>query len=163
MSLINCYRLVSILLTTIAVLGFATPKAQASLLVASNATNSVLEYDEITGAFIKTFISSGSGGLKEPLDLTFGPDGNLYVVSRATDSILKYNGTTGEFINAFVQSGSGGLKNPIDLDFGSDGNLYVSNSGLNGGFGEPAPINNSANNVLKYNGTTGEFINRPLA
>ncbi len=44
MSLINCYRLVSILLTTIAVLGFATPKAQASLLVASNATNSVLEY-----------------------------------------------------------------------------------------------------------------------
>ena len=57
-------------------------------------------------------LPSGSGGLNEPYDLAFGPNGNLFVTSYQTNSILEYNGTTGAFITQFVPSGSGGLTQP---------------------------------------------------
>jgi hypothetical protein len=53
--------------------------------------------------------------------------------------------TRGEFINAFVSSDSGGLSSPWDLVFGPDGDLYVSS------------VNNGE--VLRYDGTTGAFLN----
>ena len=116
------------------------PIACADLLVGSFNTNSVLRYDETTGAFLGVFASGG--GLDRPLELLFGPDGNLYVTSFGTDSVLRYNETTGVFIDAFVPAGSGGLAAPQGAVFGPDGNLYVS----------------SADSVLRYSGTTGTFI-----
>ena len=122
------------------------PTAYADLLVGSFSTDSVLRYDETTGAFVGVF-ASGSG-LNSPIGLVSGPDGNLYVtsidVTSTLGSVLRYNGTTGAFIDAFVPSGSGGLDAPQDAVFGLDGNLYVS-SGNTG-------------SVLRYNGTTGAFI-----
>ncbi|MEH2314250.1 MAG: hypothetical protein V7K35_23255 [Nostoc sp.] len=44
----------------------------------------------------------------------------------------------------FVTSNSGGLSGPVKQTFGSDGNLYVSSI--------------LTNNVLRYNGKTGAFI-----
>src|SRR3954447_15508341 len=42
-------------------------------------TGSVLKYDGTTGAFLTTFVASGSGGLNYPWKILFGGDGKLYV------------------------------------------------------------------------------------
>ena len=95
------------------------PRAGATdLFVSSLNSNSVLQYNGTTGAFINAFVPSGSGGLLGPRELTFGPNGNLFVSSFGTNSVLQYNGTTGAFINVFVPSSSGGLDGPTYLTFG---------------------------------------------
>ena len=134
------------------------PAAQGGgpdLLVASQGSASVLRYVGQTGAFIDAFVPAGSGGLASgcfqgPGGMLFGPDGNLYVTSGGnSDSVLRYDGRTGEFIDQFVTSGSGGLNQPTGLIFGPDDNLYVSS-------GNPAVP--SSDNVLRYDGQTGAFI-----
>jgi hypothetical protein len=42
----------------------------------------VLRYDGATGAFLGSFVDTGSGGLGEPTGLDFGSDGDLYVAER---------------------------------------------------------------------------------
>jgi hypothetical protein len=127
-------------------------------------TGNILRYDERTGDFLGVFIPTGSGGLGRPDGLVFGPDGNLYVCSsKDLGSILRYDGITGEPLPSrgnsgatFVPSGSGGLTfgGPTEggawLIFGPDGNLYVPSGSIGG---PPA-----ASKVLRFNGTTGEFI-----
>lgn len=139
-----------IALTISAVIGLITLPAQAALLVSSSSDNSIKQYDEITGAYIRDFVSSGSGGLLNPQGLTLGPDGNLYVSSSDTNSVKKYDGTTGSYINDFVSSGSGTLYQPNGLTFGPDNNLYVANTIQSNSTESSA--------VIKYEGTTGNFI-----
>lgn len=123
--------------------------ARADLLVGSYNTSSVERYDETTGAFLGDFVVSGSGGLMNPILVLFGPDGNLYVTSGglngtpSNSSVNRYDGT-GAFIDNFVTVGSGGLAGPVSARFGPDGNLYVTS--LN------------SNQVLRYDGMTGNFI-----
>jgi DNA-binding beta-propeller fold protein YncE len=127
-------------------------------------TGNILRFDERTGDFLGEFIPTGSGGLGRPDGLVFGPDGNLYVCSsKELGSILRYDGITGDPLPSrgnsgatFVSEGSGGLTfgGPVEggawLIFGPDGNLYVPS----GGIGRPP----AESNVLRFNGTTGEFI-----
>src|SRR5262245_42049183 len=101
--------------------------------------DTVKRYHGVTGAFIDTFASGG--GLRFPGGLAFGPDGNLYVSSGFSDSVLRYDGRTGAFLDAFATGG--GLNSPTGLVFGPDGNLYVAGS---------------LSKIVRYNGTTGEFI-----
>jgi sugar lactone lactonase YvrE len=89
----------------------------SGLFVVSNFPNEVREFDTTTGAFVQVFVSAGSGGLSDPVGLTFGPDGDLYVTSRGDDSIKRYDGATGAFVSSFVPSASGGLDDPFDLAF----------------------------------------------
>lgn len=129
--------------------------ADNNLYVVSN-NSSVLRYNGMTGAFIDTFVPVGSGGLTLPTNLTFRPDGLLYVSSFgeqgfATGAILRYNAVTGAFVDAFVAPGSGGLVNPTSLLFTPEGNLLVAT--VNDGSG-----NTGNEKVLRYNGTTGAFI-----
>src|SRR5437016_6136804 len=91
--------------------------AYADLYVISPYSNSVLRYNEGTGAFIDTFVTPGSGGLLGPRGLLFGSDGNLYVTSHDNSSVMRYDGTTGAPLPAsgqtgatFVAKGSGGLQ-----------------------------------------------------
>lgn len=124
----------------------ALAQSQSQLYVISSQKNEVLRYNGTTGKFIGAFVSSGSGGLDTPEDLTFGPDGNLYISSAKTDQILRYNGNDGAFIDVFVSAGSGGLHAPSSIAFGPDGNLYVASY--------------NTNEVLRYNGTSGAFIDK---
>jgi DNA-binding beta-propeller fold protein YncE len=77
----------------------------------------VKEFNATTGAFVQTFVTSGSGGLSGPKGLDFGPDGNLYVASANDNAVRKFNGANGAFMSVFVPSGSGGLSGPVDLAF----------------------------------------------
>ena len=129
---------------------FAGPRGLAfgpdnNLYAVSYNDAKVLRYSGATGAFIDTFVPSGSGGLSTPSSLTFGPDGNLYVPggSLPNTHVFRYNGNTGAFMGKFASVGE---LAPIDLVFGPDGNLYVTVQGETSG-------------VLRFNGTTGAFIN----
>jgi streptogramin lyase len=140
------------LLATLAGMMIAfVPCAYADLYVGTLNSNNVLRYDEVTGAFIDTFVSPGDDGPFSARGLIIGHDGNLYISSFNNNRVLRYNATTGDPVPApgqtgatFVPQGSGGLQGPAGLILGRDGNLYVS-SRLN-------------HNVLRYNGTTGDFI-----
>jgi hypothetical protein len=130
------------------------------LYVASANTSSVLRYDPVTGASAGTFIATGSGGLEQARGLLFS-NGYLYVTSAGTtttgagvNSVLRFDATTGAPAGVsgqpgdavFISSGSGGLTNPSTIVFGPDGNAYVSSSA------------SSSNAVLRYNSTTGAYI-----
>jgi hypothetical protein len=115
-----------------------------TLLVASRANHRVIEYNLATGAFIGNFVAPGSGGLTQPLALTFGPDQNLYV-SSTSNQVFKYNGQTGAFMSIFVTAaGNGGLSNPRGMAFKPDGNLLVTSF--------------ATNRVLEFSGNTGAYI-----
>ena len=165
------------------------PRVHADLFVGNffgPGNEDVLRYNGTTGAFVSTFVPTGSGGLSFPLGGTFGPDGNLYVSDSDHEAVLRYNGTTGAFMNAFAQN----VDDPAGLRFGPDSNLYVASSsspgevsrfnGLTGALvGVPfgsgqlsnpegvtfGPDGNlyvaggDTNSVLRYNPTTGAFIN----
>jgi hypothetical protein len=139
------------------------------LYVVSQETNAVLRYDPATGAPAglsgvpgdAAFIPSGSGGLDAPRGLLFR-NGYVYVTSVGTTgdtgpgvcSVLRYGAVTGAPAGVsgvpgdavFVPASSGGLTNPSSIVFGPDGNAYVSSTA------------SSSNAVLRYNGTTGAFI-----
>jgi hypothetical protein len=124
-----------------------------NLYVASFETATILRYNGSTGAFLDEFVPFGGGGLSGPIGLIFGPDSNLYVNNANAAAVMRYDGTTGAPLPGqgltdafFTAPGSGGLSSPnMGLTFGPDGNLYV------GGFG--------SNNVLRYDGSTGAFLN----
>jgi sugar lactone lactonase YvrE len=114
-----------------------------NLYVSSRGTQSVDRYQGPAGAAPgsplpaagqsgATFVATASGGLDNPFDLVFGPDGNLYVASTTTkDAVLKFNGTTGGFIMTYVAPGAGGLGEPRGLAFDQDGRLYLADVATN--------------------------------
>ena len=55
-----------------------------NLYVASQFVSEVKEFDGTMGAFVSTFVTSGSGGLSGPTAVAFGPDrpllGTIYLV-----------------------------------------------------------------------------------
>jgi len=51
----------------------------ADLLVASISSSSILRFSN-SGTLLGNFVTPGSGGVRNPANPLFGPDGNLYVV-----------------------------------------------------------------------------------
>ncbi len=113
----------------------------ADLLVCDCSGDRIVRYVDTLPASSE---SIAGGSLNCPLELTFGPDGNLYATSFYSGSVLRFDGTSGEFLDEFVSAGSGGLSQPWGLTFGPDGNLYVTSSGNE--------------RVLRYDGGTGAFL-----
>ncbi|MBK1987091.1 hypothetical protein A0J48_005990 [Sphaerospermopsis aphanizomenoides BCCUSP55] len=132
----------------------------SSFLVGNTNGDNVLIFDAATGNYVGEFITAEEGGLDHPDTLLFGPDGNgdgksdLYIANGAeaeTSSILRFDGQTGEFIDVFIgdnadtdEDETGGLIRPYGIAFGPDGNLYVASF--------------LTDQILRYDGVTGEFI-----
>ncbi|MCH7602596.1 MAG: hypothetical protein IIB54_07520 [Planctomycetes bacterium] len=109
-----------------------------NLFVASLRTDSVLEYDGTTGAFVGVFVDPpppplAAPGAKSlpvayainPFGIGFGPNGNFYVTS-STNEVMEFDGVTGAFISIFVTAASnGGLDTPRQILFKPNGNLIV--------------------------------------
>jgi DNA-binding beta-propeller fold protein YncE len=120
------------------------------LLVDSYDNDSVMRYDENTGAFVDTLVPKGSGGLNDSIGMILGPDHDLYVsnhleplTSGQTSSVLRFNGTTGTFLGVIADSSQ--VSSPRGICFGPDGNLYVAEG-------------KGPGTVLRFDGTTGAFI-----
>ena len=136
-------------------------KSNNSFLVANTRGNNVLQFDSATGELISEFVTSGLGGLSDPDTLLFGSDVNgdrqsdLYISSGAepgVSSILRYDGTNGDFIDVFVGDDpntdadeTSGLVRPYGIAFSPDGDLYVASF--------------LSDQILRYDGETGNFIN----
>jgi len=132
------------------------------LYVAAFDRHTVLRYDIHTGEMrpgpngqggTAEFIPARSGGLNGSSDVRFGPDGHLYVASLNNSSILRYDGATGDPLRGplgapgtaqFVTPGRGGLNQAEALVFGPEGHIYVASG--------------ATNQVLRYHGGTGQFI-----
>ena len=92
-------------------------------LYACNGTDGkIQQYDGSTGAFLGTFVSTGSSGYN---DIQFGPNGNLYFSNVSANKIVEYDSTTGADLGDFVTNGSGGISGTAGFRFGPDGYLYV--------------------------------------
>jgi hypothetical protein len=114
--------------------------ARADIYVGTaNATlDDVVSFSAVTGASKLDMTNNGI-----TTGVAFGPDGNLYVADATHGAVLRYNPVTGGLIGTFVSAGSG-LSQPNGMTFGPDGNLYVSDF---------------ANGLVKFNGSTGAFMN----
>ncbi len=77
--------------------------------------------------------------------IAFGPDGNLYVgLPNTGNDIVRFDGSTGASLGSFIPELDPHPDGPLGFAFGPDGNLYV-------------PSRDS-DEVLRYDGTTGDFI-----
>ena len=135
----------SFVLSTFTAFCLGASSASAALLVGNTRGNNVLLFDEQNGQLLGDFIPANSGGLIDPDDINFGPDGNLYISSGTTletSAILRYDGKTGQFLDVFASGG--GLIRPYGAAFGPDGYLYVSSF--------------LTDQILRYDGNTGAFI-----
>lgn len=118
-----------------------------SLLVSNRGTNSIMQYDATTGAFIRAMVPSGAGGLNLPDGILVGPTGDLFAASNrdapSTAAVLRYNGLTGALTGTFVPT-TGGALNITSMVFGPNGNLFVSDF--------------LGRDVKEYDQTTGAFV-----
>jgi sugar lactone lactonase YvrE len=114
------------------------------MLVSSRNTNSVKRFNGQNGEYIDDFVPANTAGLSLPQDIRTGPEGNILVSGRGNTSILMFDKVSGDFIQPFTSGYT--LDNPTKITFGPDGNLYVSQWGT------------MKNKVVRFNGSTGEFI-----
>lgn len=122
------------------------------LVVASYDNNSILRYNESTGAFVDQIDPKNLANENEPVAVLFGPNHNLFLSDRQFENshqdVLQYDGTTGAFLNVFA---SQNLTSPRGILFGPDGDLYVANSDLS--------VNPAVGSIERFDGKTGGFLN----
>jgi streptogramin lyase len=117
------------------------------LYVCSEGNNTIQRFNTTTHAYVDTFITGSA--LNSPTGITFDIANNVLVGNFAGSTVTKYT-PAGPFVNSLVPAGSGGLDGPdVGITIGPDGKLYV-------------PSFNS-NAVLRYNATTGAFIDTFIA
>ncbi len=122
--------------------GFAQSTG-GDLFVSSSRTNSVKRFDRETGAYVEDFIPSLSGGLVNPQEVIFRPDGHLYVVGFGNTKIKRYDSETGEYQGDF--SSNYDLRNPSKMTYYADSLIYVSQWA-------------GTEKVIRFDANTGAFV-----
>ncbi len=116
--------------------------ADGMLYVSSFDSDAVLRYDGASGAFDSVFVAEGAGGLDGPdAGMVFGPEGDLFVPGFYSNTVSRFDGVTGEPLPDFTPTDM--LSAPRTLVFHA-GHLYVANEGTD--------------EVLRFDGTTGAFV-----
>src|SRR5262249_37004963 len=97
----------------------------SDLYVSSSRTDEVLVYSGVDGSPLGVFVAAGSGGLKGPHDMAFGPEGHLYVMNSGTDNlkVYRFDGVSGAFIDIVIPGGLAPATSFIAFD--SQGDLYI--------------------------------------
>ncbi|MCU0526720.1 MAG: hypothetical protein MUF72_18075 [Elainella sp. Prado103] len=116
------------------------------LLVSSQLSNQVLQFNSLTGAYLGVFgeaDAAGTGddpmtpeneGLNFPAGITVGSNNDVYVSDLGNQRILRFDGFTGEFLDdpdtpqnegVVVQLTDEEAVRLTDLAFGVDGRIYV--------------------------------------
>jgi DNA-binding beta-propeller fold protein YncE len=121
-------------------IGFAQESFE--IYVNSRGTHSVKKYDE-TGNYLEDFIPAGSGGLSNPEDILFHPDGSVLITGFSNQFIKRFDGITGNYLGNF--STGYNLAGPSKMSIGPDSLIYVTQWG------------ESQNKVVRF-GLDGEFI-----
>jgi hypothetical protein len=123
----------------------AIPGPLNTILVSNEGNSSIRRFDASTGERLADFVSSGVGGLNNPIGICFNYDGELLVASCFTHDVKRYDGVTGAYRGAI--SADKILRFPVALTFGPDGNLYV----LSNDQADKSP------RILQFEGRTGAF------
>lgn len=117
-----------------------------SLLVSGYTSGAVHRFDLADGGDLGVL-----GPAPGAQSLRYGPDGHLYACSEIDAQVLRFDGQTGAPLGPFVwddpatpQDETGGLTTPTGAVFGPDGQLYVASF--------------ADDQILRYDGTTGAFI-----
>jgi outer membrane protein assembly factor BamB len=114
----------------------------ARILVSSAAADDhVVEFDR-TGAFVRTLVASGAGGLDDPGAMLI-VDGKLLVAGRASNNVLQFDVETGELLAELVSPDDDAPIGPYGLALAPNGALLVSTAD---------------HKVLEYDANTGELI-----
>lgn len=125
-------------------------KLNGTLGMTRGLDGSVYVCSELTGS-IEKFASNGTwlgrhATANSPTGIAFDSTGRGYVAQFNTDSVTQYS-AGGSLLGTFVAPGSGGLNGPdLGVVFGPDGHLYVPSF--------------ESGDVLRYNGTTGAFMDK---
>lgn len=96
------------------------------ILVSNRGGNAIARFDE-GGNYLGDFISPGSGGLSDPQDIIFHPDGSVLVTGISNTAIKRYDGVTGAFLGDF--SSGYALSLPSKMTIGHDDLIYVTQWG----------------------------------
>ena len=118
-------------------------KKDQYLFASSPSHDMLLAYDGKTGAPINEFFKK-TDVLNFPTKLVISPDGKyLLVANFGSSEVIRFK-VSGEFDRIFSTPGNDGLSEIRNMMFGQDGNLYL--------------ISDDPNNLLKYDGKTGQFL-----
>jgi hypothetical protein len=128
------------------------------LYISDQSGNTVQRFNAITGAYLGTFVTASSGGLKLPAGLDFGPNHNLLVGSKGNgptpgSGVVEYDGRTGAPLRDLVSSSDPNAPfSPRGIVRGPDHRLFVADIGDFGRSGHHPGL------VRVYDDRTGQFI-----
>ena len=136
------YRLLLVLICLFPLAHTAFSQNAKEVLVNNRGGHAIQRYDE-NGNYLGDFIAPSSGGLVNPEDIIFHPNGTVLVSGFGNTTIKSYDGLTGVYIGDF--SSGYNLSSPSKMSIGPDSLIYITQWGA------------SQNKVVRFD-LSGNFV-----